>query len=241
MIGRVSTLGRVDPQPAPHSAWRVAAPILAVVAAFILALVLFGVLDATWLDDESAGTAAAFVTGLVLLGFAVALMRALPPHERRLVLATKVPRRRAVVRGVQLGIAVAIGASAIVAAGIAIDPGLERRLEELAPSAGDRAWQTVLLVIALVVLAPLGEELLFRGLLLRALTRLMRFRVAAVISGLVFAAAHFDAYLIWPRAIALTLTGVALAVIYRRFGYASAVTTHLTVNLVAAVGLLASG
>jgi membrane protease YdiL (CAAX protease family) len=209
--------------------------------AIFFAVVLFAALAATSLDDESAGIAAAFLTGLALLGFAVALLRGLPAHERRLVLASKVTRRRAVVRGVQLGIAIAIGASAIVLAGRAIDPTVARRLEDLAPSAGDRAWQTVLMVIALVVLAPLGEELLFRGLLLRALTRLMRFRVAAVISGLVFAAAHFDAYLIWPRAIALTLTGVALAVIYRRFGYAGAVTTHLTVNLVAAVGLLASG
>ncbi len=39
-----------------------------------------------------------------------------------------------------------------------------------------------LTVVAVVVLAPLGEELLFRGLLLRGLVRKLRFWPAAAIS-----------------------------------------------------------
>ncbi len=95
-------------------------------------------------------------------------------------------------------------------------------------------------MFAVVVLAPLGEELLFRGLLLRGLVRRIRFWPAAVVSSLLFAAAHVDAYLLWPRAIALVGTGVVLAWLYRWRGYWASVTAHATVNIVAAIALVAT-
>ena len=48
----------------------------------------------------------------------------------------------------------------------------------------------VVLVIAVVVLAPVTEELMFRGLLLRSFMRRMSFWPAALLSSLLFAALH---------------------------------------------------
>jgi uncharacterized protein len=48
----------------------------------------------------------------------------------------------------------------------------------------------LLAVLAIVVLAPLAEELLYRGLLLRSLTRWMGDGPAIVVSSLVFASVH---------------------------------------------------
>ena len=70
--------------------------------------------------------------------------------------------------------------------------------------------------------------------------RRLRFWPAAAISSLVFAAAHADAYLIWPRAIALVGTGLALAWLYRWRGYWASVIAHATVNAVASIALVAS-
>jgi len=92
-------------------------------------------------------------------------------------------------------------------------------------------------------IAPLGEELLFRGLLLRALVRRMEFWPAAVVSGVIFGIAHIDQYVpypLWPRTLTLIGTGVVLAWLYRWRGYWGSVAAHASVNLGAAIVLLVS-
>ena len=143
--------------------------------------------------------------------------------------------------GVTIGVGIIIMSAALILLGTVIDGGLEDRLEDQAVTVGTVPRQAVLMVVALVVLAPLGEDLVFRGLLLRALARRLAFWPAAAITALLFAASHADSYVIWPRAIALTITGLALAWIYRWRGYWASVTAHATVNLVAAIALLAAG
>ena len=64
-----------------------------------------------------------------------------------------------------------VGAAIILLAGSAIDSERGAAARTRSRSIGTAPWQLVLTVIALVVLAPLGEELLFRGLLLRGLAR----------------------------------------------------------------------
>ena len=70
--------------------------------------------------------------------------------------------------------------------------------------------------------------------------RRLRFWPSAIITSLLFASAHPDSYVLWPRAIALVLTGLALAWLYRRRGYWASVTAHATVNIVAAIALVAT-
>jgi uncharacterized protein len=223
----------------PGFLWRLLSPIGAVVVAFAVLIAAAGALGATELGDDATGALLTFGTSLLLAAFALLLWRGLPAHERRLAVAVKHSRGGTVGLGVTIGLGIVIGAAAIIVAGREVDPVVRRRLDEV-EALGSAHWQLALGVFALVVLAPLGEELLFRGLLLRALVRRVRFWPAALISSVAFAAAHADAYLLWPRAIALVLTGLALAWLYRWRGYWAAVVAHASVNAVAAAALVAS-
>lgn len=130
---------------------RLLPPIGAVLVALAVLAVVASALAGTSLSDESKAALLSALTSLLLLGHGVALWRRLPDHERRLTVAPKGSWRSITITGVLAGIAVVAAAGAVIAAGAAFDPVAERRLEE-----------------TLTVLAPLGEELLFRGLMLRA-------------------------------------------------------------------------
>lgn len=105
-----------------------------------------------------------------------------------------------------------------------------------ASSLGTRA----LIVLVVVVLAPLTEELLYRGVLLSRVRRDYSRHAAVAISAAVFAGIHLidpDAILAIPG---LFVIGVALgyqALHTQRLGLA--VSTHAGVNLLAAIAILA--
>lgn len=87
-----------------------------------------------------------------------------------------------------------------------------------------------------VVVAPLSEELLFRGAVFGALSR---FGIAfgAIVSGFLFAVPHFDTGSTLP----LTLVGAALALIFFRYrSLAAAVQVHALFNSVSFVLLIAT-
>lgn len=239
---RLRAVGTVDQAapaaPGPGFWWRSLSPLGAVLAAFAALVVVVLALEATSLGEDGRAAVATALTSFALLVFGVLLWRALPEHERRLAVAYKGSLARAVTAGIVAGFGIVIGAATIIASGSAVDPAVERRLEELSQDIGTSGWQITLSVIALVVFAPLGEELLFRALMLRGLVRRMAFGAAAVLSSALFAAAHADAYLLWPRAVALVLTGLVLALVYRRRGYAGTVAAHATVNAIAALALV---
>lgn len=223
----------------PSLRWRLLSPPGAVLLAFLLLAVGAGSLSALSLSDASVAAVLSSATSLLLLAFGFGLWRLLPGHERRLTSASKGSCPGVVLAGVGMGLALVAGTAGIMVAGSALDPAVERRLEDVEPI-GTAPWQLGLTLLALVVLAPLGEELLFRGLMLRALVRVLRFWPAAFVSAALFTAAHLDAYVLWPRAISVFATVVALAWLYRQRGYVAIVVAHGVVNAVAFVGLLAS-
>lgn len=100
----------------------------------------------------------------------------------------------------------------------------------------------VLLLVGIVVVAPVVEELLFRGLLLRALQRRFTTPAAVAVSAFVFAAVHLaggrDAYAVVPG---LFLLGLAAGVLAARSGNLTrSIALHMGFNLLSAVALVLS-
>jgi uncharacterized protein len=86
----------------------------------------------------------------------------------------------------------------------------------------------VLATVFLGFLTPLGEELLFRGVITTVLLRYSRPEIAVVGSTLIFAIAH-GINIVFPAAV---VAGLATAEIYRRSGSVwTAVVVHVVFNL----------
>jgi membrane protease YdiL (CAAX protease family) len=101
----------------------------------------------------------------------------------------------------------------------------------------------VLFVVGAVVLAPIIEELLFRGLLLRALLRRMAPVTAVLVSAVIFALVHYigDPNTL-PFLPALTGLGAVLAVVALRSGELStSIFIHAGFNLTTTILFLVSG
>ena len=75
----------------------------------------------------------------------------------------------------------------------------------------------VLVVVIITVLAPVGEELLFRGFIFRALRNWRGFLPAAIITGVIFGAAHIGSSPI-GYALPLAAFGFGLCVLYQSTG-----------------------
>jgi membrane protease YdiL (CAAX protease family) len=84
-------------------------------------------------------------------------------------------------------------------------------------------------VIAIVVCAPIGEEMLFRGFLYQGLRRRFRVVPAALISAGAFAFVH-----VYPlRILPIFVSGVLLALLYeRRRSILASITAHATLNAI---------
>jgi membrane protease YdiL (CAAX protease family) len=83
------------------------------------------------------------------------------------------------------------------------------------------------LIILAVFIAPVVEELIFRGFVFNAFLRYVPAGLAAVASGIIFGLAHYDKTAFFP----LACGGVVLAVVYYRTGsLVSSMLTHGTFN-----------
>jgi len=96
-----------------------------------------------------------------------------------------------------------------------------------------RGTSLVYLGPVVILVAPICEEIFFRGFLFKGLRRRFSVWAAALISGLFFGLVHFggpDFLLIIPS---LIVVGVALALVYeRRQSLLASITAHATFNLI---------
>jgi membrane protease YdiL (CAAX protease family) len=237
----VSTVGTPGPFPQePGFWWRAGSPIGALLMAFVASGLVVAPLTFTPMGDDGLITVVQFASSLLILVFGLLLLNGLPALDRRRALAPKGGVLSAIGIGVAVGLGMVAVSIAIIGIGLALDPGLEKGLDDIALEFNPQPWQTGVLVVALVVLAPFGEELLFRSLLLRALVRRMSFWRAAPVSAVFFALGHLDSYALWPRMVSLVVCGVALAWIYRERGYPASVAAHATLNAIAAISVAGS-
>ena len=114
------------------------------------------------------------------------------------------------------------------------DPGGSNPLLEMVLRS-DNPWALVLLALTAVVLAPLFEELVFRGVLLPVLARVLGRGWGVVISGLVFAVAHLSIGELPP----LLVLGIGLALLRLSSGrLLPCVLMHALWNAITFVNLL---
>lgn len=189
----------------------------------VVGVVVGGVLAGGGVTDPAAVDrvlllAAAVVGQVAGLGAALLLLR-----SRGVPLAAVVGPVRPVLR--RLGSGLALGAGTMLAAALVVALLVRLAGSEAAPEqlildeALAGGVRTALAVLAAVLLAPVAEELLFRGLLYRALRRRRGVAVAAVVSAAVFAVVHLDVAVTQPLAlVGLALVGVVLALAYERTG-----------------------
>jgi membrane protease YdiL (CAAX protease family) len=226
--------------PAPPGFWwRLAMPLVAVVGG-LLALIVAGIVALLFTSGQTAEAIATFTGSAAIFGIGLLVVHHLPRHERRRIFALKAGIPVTVATGLSAGLGMVVVTGIIIAVGTALDPGVRDRTHGIGSPLGTGTLGVTLVILSVVVLAPLGEELLFRGVLLRGLVRRSPFWPAAVISGIVFGACHADVwiYLFWPRLLALAVVGVGLAWLNRERGYWCGVTAHATINGLATVALL---
>lgn len=195
------------------------------------ALVLVGgILQASmlhqfWLEQDSTWQQAA----MLLVGLVFILAALLPPWlNTRRVYAQDFPAPKGL-PGWRMGmvLAMAVLIQIVVALFEALAPNARAASEQVAQSLelGQGIWSDVIIVLAVAVMAPLSEELLFRGLFFRSLRDgLARWMplcisgsVGIVLSSLLFTVMHVGDGQVtqWP---ALFVMGVLLALTYEWTG-----------------------
>jgi len=183
---------------------------------------------------------ASILASLLLIGAAIVVIR----EEHRASLADIGIRRDGFVRGVILGLIAFVllqpilhGLATLHAkAADSFPPTLQRSAHELLVTPSGPAF--LLGIFAAVVIAPVTEEILFRGLLLPALRRWMRPLAAVWLSAAFFGAAHAseaDVFVLVP----MFVMGVVLGYLYDRTRtLAASLTAHITYNALVVLNLM---
>jgi Predicted metal-dependent membrane protease len=155
-----------------------------------------------------------------------------PPRGRRL---------REALTGAALGLAVLVAATVastvILTILQAATGGAKQSLPEQVRSDLSHGAVVLFAILALVV-APITEEFVFRGLIFRTIRDRHGFLFAAVVSALLFGLVHFVAVNDWQSTLALqatmVITGLGLATIYEKRGnLVASIAAHSAFNAVA--------
>ncbi len=236
----------MEPQPT-KAGWSVWDPLLIYLAAFVLsifALVIAGL--AGYLDLENIDAAEELPKVLAVLAPAqfAAMLAGIRLVSRR---KGSGDMRRDFRLRYQSGdwVALLYGVGLLLAAGLilsfvfealGIDPGTQQVVE--AAEGAERLPEKLIITVVIAVLAPVAEEILFRGMLFDALLARTSIKRTVWISGVVFGLVH----LIDPAALPLVPALIGLGVI---LGYARQRTDslsrpilmHIGFNSVTAIGL----
>lgn len=187
-----------DQNPAPAQPWGVPATIAWLLFAFLASVVVATIVFAAWQGDRvnirpstydgvmiTIGAMASVPVQIAVLAFAARLRRWTPADY----LALNRPKRSEIIFAVLCTIALMVAFDALMAvSGRDLVPPFQ---VEAYQSAKDAGWMLGLM-LAIVVVAPVGEEIAFRGFLYRGLVRPGYERLAIVVISLAWALLHIQ-------------------------------------------------
>jgi membrane protease YdiL (CAAX protease family) len=203
-----------------------------------LALIIAGILNIPFTDDAivliDGDGELTFLGGIVILTSTqiglLAVSWLLVHRPRALSALPSFPGRdpgRALRAGVGWGVLAWIGSTIVI---LAVGWLLEQLGQPPQPEAAERAIATLdpwVVIVAVVFLAPVAEELFFRGVVFNAWLREGGRKWAYIGSAALFAAIHLSLLSLLP----IFLLGLALAWVYERTGNLLApIAMHATVN-----------
>ena len=221
--------------------WTVWEAVLVIAAGIIGSVVAAAFLIGAGADETTALTLgvifAGQATGNLLMMWLLSLRRGSGSFKRDFGLTVHLADSWAVFAGMGLQIGVALLLAPFVRLLFPDGPPQQEVAEVTSES--QSIFEIVVVLVVVVVLAPVVEEMIFRGMLLSRLTRSMSNTWAVVVSAAAFASIH----LIDPNAIAavpgLFLIGLVLGFqALRRGNLSLAIFTHAGVNLTAALLLI---
>ncbi|MGZ8630285.1 MAG: CPBP family intramembrane glutamic endopeptidase [Actinomycetota bacterium] len=237
------------PDGRPKVTWRFLPTIGMILLGFLLGSIAATPIFALFGDTTEGGAsgvselAQGIVVDAVVLGVLVVWLNARHRGWRdalRLVPRARVGREVAI--GAGLGIAVRIVAGiavAVIVAALSAATGDEVSVPEQVT--GDlQGFGLVVFALFAVVVAPVTEEFLFRGLIYRSIRDRYGVALGAIVSALLFGAIHFVAGEAWTGTVALqvtmVVTGLGLALVYEwRKTLLAPIAGHAAFNLIAVV------
>jgi len=148
------------------------------------------------------------------------------------------PPGRALLAAVLLGGATLVPTSLLAELSLRLSPADPKAVAFLQEQIPTTAAGTAVAILAVVLLGPLAEEILFRGLLHRLASGLWGPLAATAVSSLVFGIIHGEAWLIFG----LIGVGVALAFVYETTGSVTACwVTHAVHNAISLFFMIRQG
>jgi len=223
--GRTRTRTPLSRVPSPYGLWIALFSVAIFVAPNLVLVGIAGMEAVETVPIESDGLIVlnllvGLVLQLVVFGLALLPLLAAGRPYSRLFGPTRTTATMVAV-GLGTGIAVAVLAYLLNAIAVLIAGTEEPVQQQLLQDALAGGLPLVLVVVLAVVVAPVVEEVIFRGVLFRAMSDRINLGVALVLSSAIFAVIHIEVLFSQPVAlVGLFTVGLLLAVAY-----------HLTGNL----------
>lgn len=194
--------------------------------------------DPTAIAQDLTAFALPMIWGLVIAEIILLLLLWLYLRKGDRMSAIALDRWSALPPGRTLLIAVALIGAGLAfnwaySAYVVPDIKVQEELRKLFAAIPDTLPNHIMLFVAVAIIAPLLEELLFRGLLQKSLSHKMPIWAAIAISALVFGAMHMDFYAMPP----LVMMGAIFGVIYHLTGSLRVTILLHMVNNAAALAL----
>lgn len=201
-----------------------------------------GALDLTSIDNMDpvlfliAGTAGFVVGGPVVLGLARAFERGATFKLALAPLGWVKAKPGALWKSAALGVGIAVFFGFALEA---LFPSGDTPTGPLIEAASAPGWQRILFVVLAIVLAPLAEEFLFRGVMYTGMKRSWGAWPAGIVVTLLFAALHItDIAGYWPALALIALVGTALLLVrIRTESLWPGIVMHASYNGVQVLGL----